>query len=137
MRASIIATGRLTGALVTSGALAPTHRGSSNCGDGSSSLRLVIAIDLLLFLVLVLAATSLGSSTHFRLGTLPHLWNRRGVPGTALCGPNALVRQAEELCDILDVMHGELLQHLLIPHTLTKCNHNRSIGDTRNGIANL
>jgi hypothetical protein len=55
----------------------------------------------------------------------------------ALCGPSALVRQAKELYDILDVMHGGLLQHLLIPHTLMKCNHNRSIGDMRNGIANL
>jgi hypothetical protein len=34
-------------------------------------------------------------------------------------------------------MGGELLQHLLIPYSLTKCNHYRSIGDTRNGIANL
>jgi hypothetical protein len=34
-------------------------------------------------------------------------------------------------------MGGELLQHLLIPYPLVKCNHYRSIGDTRNGIANL
>jgi hypothetical protein len=59
------------------------------------------------------------------------------VPATALCGPGALVRQAKELCDILDVMCDELLQYLLISHALTKCNHNRSIGDTRNGVANL
>jgi hypothetical protein len=98
---------------------------------------LVIAVGLLLFLILVLAATSLGSSSRFRLGTLPRLWSRWGVLGMALYGPGALVRQAEELCDILDVMHGELLQHLLIPHTLAKCNHYRSIGDTRNGVANL
>jgi hypothetical protein len=32
---------------------------------------------------------------------------------------------------------GELLQHLLIPYSLVKCNHYRSIGDTRNGIVNL
>jgi hypothetical protein len=31
---------------------------------------------------------------------------------------------------------GELLQHLLIPYSLVKYNHYRSIGDTRNGIAN-
>jgi hypothetical protein len=59
------------------------------------------------------------------------------VLGTTLCGPGTLVRQAELLCDILDVMRGELLQHLLIPHTMVKCNHNRSIGDTRNDVANL
>jgi hypothetical protein len=34
-------------------------------------------------------------------------------------------------------MRGEFLQHLLIPHTLVKCNYNRSIGDMINGIANL
>jgi hypothetical protein len=34
-------------------------------------------------------------------------------------------------------MRSELLQHLLIPHTLAKCNHNISIGNTRNGVANL
>jgi hypothetical protein len=34
----------------------------------------------------------------------------------ALYGFGALVHQVEELYDILDVMRGELLQHLLIPH---------------------
>jgi hypothetical protein len=113
------------------------RRSSSSYGGGSSSQWLVIADDRLLFLVLVLAATSLGSSTLFKPGTLPHLWSRWGVPGTTLCGPSTLVHQAEELCDILDVMRGELLQHLHIPHTLMKCNHNRSIGDMRIGVANL
>jgi hypothetical protein len=55
----------------------------------------------------------------------------------ALCSPGALVRQAEECRDILDVVGGELHQHLPIPHSLAKCIHNRSIEDTRNGIANL
>jgi hypothetical protein len=32
---------------------------------------------------------------------------------------------------------GELLQHLLIPYSLAKCNYHRSIGDTRNDITNL
>jgi hypothetical protein len=32
---------------------------------------------------------------------------------------------------------GELLQHLLIPYPLAKCNHYRSIEDTRNDIVNL
>jgi hypothetical protein len=59
------------------------------------------------------------------------------MPGSALRSPGALVRQAEELGNILDVVHSEFLQHLLIPHTLAKYNHNRSIGDTRNGVANL
>jgi hypothetical protein len=59
------------------------------------------------------------------------------MSGSTLCGPNAIVRQAEELGNILDVMRSELFQHLLIPHTLTKYNHNKNIGDTRNGVANL
>jgi hypothetical protein len=52
------------------------------------------------------------------------------VPGTALCSPSALIYQVEELDDILDVMRAELFQHLLIPHTLMECKHNRSIRDT-------
>jgi hypothetical protein len=59
------------------------------------------------------------------------------VPSTALCGLDALVRRAEERRDILDVMGDELLQHPLIPHTLVKYSHNRSVGDTGNGITNL
>jgi hypothetical protein len=57
--------------------------------------------------------------------------------GWARNGPGALVHQTEELCDILDVMRGELLQHLLIPYTLVKCNHNKSIGDMRNDVSNM
>jgi hypothetical protein len=59
------------------------------------------------------------------------------VPGTAFYSPGTLVCQAEELSDILNIMCGMLLQHLLIPYTLVKCNHNRSIGDTRDGVVNL
>jgi hypothetical protein len=55
----------------------------------------------------------------------------------ALSGPGALVRHAKERRDILDVVGGEHLQHLLIPHSLVKWNHNRSIGDKRNGVVNL
>jgi hypothetical protein len=60
-----------------------------------------------------------------------------GVPGAALRSLGALVRQAEERRHILDVVGGELLQHLLIPYSLAICNHYRSIGDMSNGIANL
>jgi hypothetical protein len=59
--------------------------------------------------ILVLAATSLGSSTRIGLGTLPRLWSRWGVPGMTFYGLGALVCQAEELYDILYVMRGELL----------------------------
>jgi hypothetical protein len=58
------------------------------------------------------------------------------VPGTTLRSLGTLVSQAEERRNILDIV-GELLQHLLIPYSLAKCNHYRSIGDTRNGIVNL
>jgi hypothetical protein len=37
------------------------------------------------------------------------------VPGAAFHSPDALVRQAEERGHILDIVGGELLQHLLIP----------------------
>jgi hypothetical protein len=56
------------------------------------------------------------------------------MPSTAPNGPGALVRQAEELGDVLHVMRGQLL---FIPHTLPECNDSRSIGDTRDGVANL
>jgi hypothetical protein len=59
------------------------------------------------------------------------------VPGVALRSLGTLVSQAEERRNILDVVGGELLQHLTIPCSLMKCNHYRSIEDTRNGIVNL
>jgi hypothetical protein len=57
--------------------------------------------------------------------------------GCARHGPGEFVRQAVELYDILDVMRGELLQYLLIPYSLTECNHNRSNGNTWDDVANL
>jgi hypothetical protein len=59
------------------------------------------------------------------------------VLGAALHSLGALVCQDKECRNILDVVGGELLQHLLIPYSLVKCNHYRGIGDTRNGIVNL
>jgi hypothetical protein len=55
----------------------------------------------------------------------------------ARCGPGTLICQAKELSDILDVVRGELLYHLLVPHTLVKCNYNKSIRNVRDGVANL
>jgi hypothetical protein len=60
-----------------------------------------------------------------------------GVPSTTFHNHGALVHQVEERGHILNVVCGELLQYLLIPYPLAKCNYYRSIGDTRNGIANL
>jgi hypothetical protein len=133
---SIIAARRLMGALVASGTSSPTRHSSSYCGGRSSGQWLVITA-ILLVLLFVLATTSLGSNARIGLGTLPHFWSRWGVPGTTLCGPSTFVRQVEKLYGILDVIRGELLQHLLIPHTLVKCIYNKSIGDMRNGVANL
>jgi hypothetical protein len=135
LRVVVVAIGWLTGAFGASRpAMAPTHRCS--CGSGCSSQRLV-AVSLLLLLTAVAAATALGLGPRAGLA-LPvcHLggW---GVPDAALRSLGALVCQAEERGHILDVVGGELLQHLLIPYSLTKCNHYRSIGDTRNGIVNL
>jgi hypothetical protein len=95
---------------------------------------------LLLLLVVVAAAAvaaalGLGPSVGLAL-PLCRLGDWR-VPGAALHSLGALVRQAEERKNILDVVGGELLQHLLISYSLAKCNHYRGIGDTRNGIANL
>jgi hypothetical protein len=137
-RATVIAAGRLMGAFVTSWTSAPDCCCSSSCGGGSSSQWLVIAVSLFLLVVLVLAAAAtLDCSARIGLVTLPHLWGRWDVPGTALNGPGAFVHQVEELSDILDVIRDELLQHLLIPYSLTECNHNRSIRHTWDGVANL
>jgi hypothetical protein len=92
---------------------------------------------LLLLIVVVIAVTAaLGLCAGVGLALLLHCLGGWGVPSMALCSPDALVHQAKEHRDILVVVGGELLQHL-IPHSLVKCNHNRSIGDMRNGIANL
>jgi hypothetical protein len=132
LRAAVITIGQLTEAFVAFRlATAPTRNYS--CGSGHSGQRLVVA-SLLLF---VAVATALGLCPHVGLA-LPHChlgdW---GVPGMALRSLEAHVRQAEERRNILDVVGGELLQHLLIPYSLVKCNHHRSIRDTGNGIANL
>jgi hypothetical protein len=131
LRAAVVAIGQLTGAFVASQpATAPTCHYS--CGSGRSGQRLVAAS---LLVVASVAALDLSPGTGLalpfcRLGG----W---GVSGAALHSLGALVSQAEEHRNTLDVMGGELLQHLFIPYSLTKCNHYRSIRDTRNGIANL
>jgi hypothetical protein len=59
------------------------------------------------------------------------------VLGTPFCSPGALARQAEELGDVLHIMCGQLLEHLLVSHALSKCDNNRSIGDAGDGVLNL
>jgi hypothetical protein len=59
------------------------------------------------------------------------------MPGAALYGLGPLYRPGKNLSDILDVVRGKLLLHLLIPHTLAKCNYNRSIGNSRDVVVIL
>jgi hypothetical protein len=106
-RITIVVVGRLTGALVIVRASTPTSCYRSSSGSGSTSKWLVVVAGLLLVLVLVSAALS--SDIHIRLASLPRLWGGRYVLGTTLCGSGAFVHQAEELGDVLNVMHGELL----------------------------
>jgi hypothetical protein len=129
-RTTVITIRQLTGAFVASWpATAPTHRYS--CNSGCPGQRLGAATFLLLLLLLPPPwawAPALGLLSPFAT------W----VAGECQAWPSiALVYQAEERRNILDVVGGELLQHLLIPYSLAKCNHYRSIGDTRNGITNL
>jgi hypothetical protein len=65
----------------------------------------LVAVDLLV-VVVVAVATSLGLSPGAGLALPLVAW---GVPGTALHSPGALVHEAEERRNILDVMGGELL----------------------------
>jgi hypothetical protein len=103
-------------------------------------LRLAIGCHQPLVVIVVVAvavAAALGLCPSVELALpLCHLGDW-GVPGTTFCSLGALVRQDEERRDILDVMGGELLQHLLIPYSLAKCNYHRSIGDIRNNFVNL
>jgi hypothetical protein len=117
------------GELVASRTSSPTRRSSSNYGGKSpaSSWLLSPTFFFFFFFLFVLAATTLG------LAPFPTF----GVGWACQAWPYAFVCRAKKLCDILDVMHGELFQHLLIPHTLVKCDYNRSMGNMRNGVANM
>jgi hypothetical protein len=113
------------GVFVASARHGPTCR--YRYDSGRSGQRLV-AVSLLLFIVVAIAATlGLGPSAGLAL-PLCHMggW---GVPGVALRSLGTLVCQTEERGHILYIMGGELLQHLLIPYSLVKCNHYRNIGD--------
>jgi hypothetical protein len=110
-------------------------------GGGCSSQRLVAANLLLVFVLVVAVALAVVATLCLSPSIGLALSLRRlgdwGVSGATLRRLGALVRQDEERRNILDVVGGEFLQHLLIPYSLMKCNYHRSIGDTRNGIVNL
>jgi hypothetical protein len=132
LRVAVVAIGWLTGAFVTSRpTTAPTRRCS--CGRGRSDQWLVATS--LLVAVVVAAAAALGPNAGLALPLC--LLGSWGVPGAALRRLGALVHQAEERGHILDIVGGKLLQHLLIPYSLVKCNHYRIIEDMRNDIVNL
>jgi hypothetical protein len=91
-------------------------------GCGSGDLRLLVAA-VLVFLFLLTAA--LGGGTRVaRLGN-PGLWRR--VPCTALGGSGALVSQSEERGNVVHIMRGQLLQHLIITYPLAESSNDGSI----------
>jgi hypothetical protein len=143
--AAVVATGCLMGALVTSWTMAPTRCCSSGCPDQCLILvaslllllLLIIIIIVVVVVVVIVVAAALSSAIHIGLAWLPCLWGRWRMPSRTLYSPGTFVHQAEELGDILHVVRGQLLEHLLVPHTLSKHNYNRSIGDATDGVVNL
>jgi hypothetical protein len=107
----------------------------TNCysSSGSTCQRLVVVVGLLLILVFAAALTS---DICFRLAVLPCLWSRLRMSCTPYYSPGVLVHQAKKLRDVLHIVHGELLEQLLISHALSKSN-NRSIGDAGDSVLNL
>jgi hypothetical protein len=135
LRPTLVAAGGLVWSLVSAWALAHTSCCCDSSDSGSTCQRLIVVVGLLLLHILVLA-TALSSGIYFGLADLPCLWSRLGVPCMPFCSPGSLVRQVEELRDIFHLMCGQLLEHLLISHTLLKSD-NRSIGDTGDDVSNL
>jgi hypothetical protein len=111
---------------------------TSRCDDSSNRGRAcqwLVVVGLLLH-VLVLAS-ALSSDICFGIAGL--LWPRSGlgVPCTPFCWPSAFVRQVVELRDVFHLVSGQLLEHLLISHTLSKSDNDRSIGDAGDGVSIL
>jgi hypothetical protein len=59
------------------------------------------------------------------------------MPSAPFRSPGTLVHQAEELRDVLHIVCGQLLKHLLVSHALSECDNNKSVEDVRNGVLNL
>jgi len=59
------------------------------------------------------------------------------MPCTSFCRLGALVGQAEELSDIFHISGVELLQHLLVSHTLAKRKYDSRGRNSGYGVANL
>jgi hypothetical protein len=127
---ALIAVGGLVQSLVTAWALAPTSRCSDSGGRGSACKQLVVVGLLLLLPILVLVlATALSNDICYWLASLPCCRSRLGVPSTPFCSPGAFIRHVEELRDVFHLVGGQLLEHLLISHALSKSDNNKNIGD--------
>jgi hypothetical protein len=131
---TLIAAGELAQSLVASWASTPTSRCCDSGSSGSASQQLVVVGLLLPILVL---ATALSSGICFRLVSLPCHWSRLGVPCMPFCSPGTFICQIEELRDVFHLLGGQLLEHLLISHVLSKSDNNRSIEDVGDGVLNL
>jgi hypothetical protein len=59
------------------------------------------------------------------------------VPSLPFSGSSTLVGEAKELKGILDVMCGELLQHLFIMHPLSECDNDSRRSDAGDGVPYL
>jgi hypothetical protein len=118
------------GVLVAMWTSAPTCYCS--CSGGCTDRRLILTAGLLLLL-----ATTLSSGICVGLAGLSCFWSRWRMLGMTLCSPGTFVRHVEELGDVMHVMRGQLLEHLLVPHTLLKSNNNKGIRDARDGVPNL
>jgi hypothetical protein len=116
--------------------LSPCGSWPPSAATVSTCQWLVDVVALLLLPILFLADT-LSSTICFGFASLSCLRSRLGVPCTPFCSPGALVCQAEELRDVLEIVCGQLLKHLLISHTMSKGDNNRSIGNAGDGVSNL
>jgi hypothetical protein len=78
----------------------------------------LVAASLLLFIVVVAIIAALGPYPGIGLALPLQRLGDWGVPGATLHSLGVLVRQAKERRNILDVVGGEFLQHLLIPYVV-------------------
>jgi hypothetical protein len=106
-RPALIAAGGLARPLVASWAMTPTNRNSSSGDSGSSDQWFVVVVATRLLLISVsIFDIALSSGICFGLAGFPCLQSRLGVPCMPFCSPGALVRQAEELRDVLHIVCG-------------------------------
>jgi hypothetical protein len=109
--------------LVTAvGVLALSHYDCNNCGRVGWHIALVFL---------------LGPLTRGFRGAVVHLLVDTCVPSLPFDSPGALDDKVEELKDVLDIVSGELLQHLLVLYSLPECGNDRSKGNAGDGVPYL